>query len=168
MTEKGNGTVREPDFVISRVFDAPREQVFKGWTHPAHVKNWWGPKDFTAPYCKIDFQPGGSFHFCMRSPDGKEYWNTGSYRAIVVPEKIVSTMYFSDSEGNILKPRDYGFADDFPIETIDVVTFNVLGRNKTNLTLRRNHSQSVAMRYGERQGWNESLDRFAKELAESI
>jgi uncharacterized protein YndB with AHSA1/START domain len=55
------------------------------------VKRWWGPKGFTAPVCKIDLRVGSKFLYCMRSPDGKDYWNTGVYREIVEPERIVST-----------------------------------------------------------------------------
>ena len=61
--------------VITRVFDAPRELVWKAWTDPKYVMQWWGPKGFTAPVCKIDFRVGGKFLCCMRAPDGQEGWN---------------------------------------------------------------------------------------------
>lgn len=154
------------ELVIERVFDAPREMVWIAWTDPKYVSRWWGPKDFTAPFCEIDFRVSGRFHFCMRSPDGKDYWNVGEYREIVRPERIVSVMYFSDKDGNRLKPSHYGFSDDFPDEMRDIVNFEETPGEKTRLTLRRNHSLSLARRYGEDQGWNEALDRFAKVLAE--
>ena len=66
---------------------------------------WWGPKGFTAPVCKMDFRVGGKFLCCMRSPDGQECWNAGEYHEIVPHEKIVSSMYFSDSEGNKVEPE---------------------------------------------------------------
>jgi uncharacterized protein YndB with AHSA1/START domain len=65
--------------------------VWKAWTDPERVKRWWGPKGFTAPVCKIDLRVGGKFLYCMRSPDGKDYWNTDVYRDIVERERIVST-----------------------------------------------------------------------------
>lgn len=159
------GSNTEPELVITRVFDAPRELVFKVWTEPKHVMNWWGPKNFTAPLCTIDFRPGGAFHYCMRSPDGQDYWSKGIYQEIVVPEKIVATMFFSDKEGNFVEPAYYGMGADFPSETLDVVTFEVYEDKKTKLTLHRNKPESIAKRYMEDLGWNQSLDRFAEELA---
>jgi len=149
------------ELTLVRIFDAPPAIVFEAWTDPRYVSRWWGPKGFTAPHCRIDLRVGGSFLFCMRSPDGKDYWNTGVYHEIVVPRKIVSAMYFSDKQGNRRSPADYGFAADFPAEMIDIVTFEPHGQGQTKLTLRRNHPLSLAKRYGEDQGWNESLDRLA-------
>jgi len=66
-------TVNETErMVVTRVFDAPRELVWKAWTDPQYVMQWWGPKDFTAPVCKMDFRVGGKFLCCMRAPDGQE------------------------------------------------------------------------------------------------
>ena len=62
-------TVNETErMVVTRIFDAPRELVWKAWTDPQYVMQWWGPKGFTAPVCKIDFRVGGKFLCCMRSP----------------------------------------------------------------------------------------------------
>ena len=69
-------TVNETErMVVTRVFDAPRELVWKAWTDPKYVMQWWGPKGFTAPVCKMDFRVGGKFLCCMRAPDGQEFWN---------------------------------------------------------------------------------------------
>jgi len=94
--------VEKNEFKITRIFNAPREMVFKAWTDPVYVKQWWGPDQFTSPHCKIDFRVGGQFLFCMRAPDGTEYWNVGTYKEIVVPERIVSVMHFSDKDANTL------------------------------------------------------------------
>jgi len=161
-----SGIESSDQLIIERIFDASREMVWKAWTDPKYVSLWWGPKDFTAPFCKIDFRVGGRFHYCMRSPEGKEYWNVGEYREICSPTKIVSVMYFSDKNGNRLKPSDYGFSSDFPDEMIDVVTFEAIGSDKTKLTLQRNHPVALAKRYGEDQGWNQSLDKLVKVLAD--
>ena len=56
--------------VVTRVIDAPREIVWKAYTQPEYVQQWWGPKDFTSPSCRSDFRVGGTFLYCMRSPDG--------------------------------------------------------------------------------------------------
>ncbi|HEX4342174.1 MAG TPA: SRPBCC domain-containing protein [Verrucomicrobiae bacterium] len=155
----------EPTLTIERIFDAPRELVWKVWTEPKHILHWWGPKDFIAPYCTVDLKVGGKFHFCMRAPDGNEYWNVGVLREITAPEKIVWVMYFSDKDGHIRKPTDYGMGADFPSELHDAITFDVHEGKRTKLTLRRNTPVSVSKKYGEGMGWNQSLDRFAVELA---
>jgi uncharacterized protein YndB with AHSA1/START domain len=155
----------DADFVIIRIFNARPEFVFQAWTDPQYVARWWGPRGFTTTFCKIEFRVGGFFHYCMRSPGGKDYWNKGVYREIVVPQKIVSTMYFSDAEGNRLVPADYAMGSDFPSEMLDVVTFAVHECNKTKLTLHRNHSTPVAERYGEDLGWSQSLERLAELIA---
>ena len=75
----------EQELIITRVFDAPRELVFKAWTEPEHFVRWWGPKGYTTPSCTIDLRPGGVMHHCMRSPEGREVWTKGVFREIVVP-----------------------------------------------------------------------------------
>ena len=104
----------EREIVITRVFDAPRDRVFKAWTEPERVMRWWGPNGFTTPVCKIDLRPGGVFHNCMRSPEGRDFWSKGVYREIVAPERIVCTDFFSDAEGNLVQPTQYGLSPDWP------------------------------------------------------
>src|SRR5258706_14903907 len=74
------------EFVITRVFAAPRELVWKAWTERDRLMQWFGPKGFTMPTAKMDFRPGGVFHYCMRSAEGHEMWGTFVYREIVAPE----------------------------------------------------------------------------------
>jgi len=86
MTERHYASTRasaDRELVITRVFEAPRERVWKAWSDAERLKRWWGPKHFTAPVCKIDFRVGGSYLSCMRSPEGQDYWSTGAYREIV-------------------------------------------------------------------------------------
>ena len=154
--------MKKNEYTITRIFNAPREMVFKAWTDPVYVKQWWGPAQFTSPFCAIDFRVGGQFRFCMRSPEGQDYWNIGTYTEIVVPEKIVSTMRFSDKDGNVVPSSHYFGNTEFPSEMIDVVTFATHEREKTKLTLSRNHAIELAIKFGEVQGWNQSLDKFAK------
>jgi uncharacterized protein YndB with AHSA1/START domain len=150
------------ELVIERVLDAPREQVWKAWTDPEQVKKWWGPKHFTAPTIKIDLQEGGKYLFCMRSPDGQDYWSTGVYREIVPMERIVVTDSFADENGNVVPATNYGMPD-MPLETQITVTFEELG-GQTKLTLR--HAGMPAGEMGEQAeaGWNESLDKLAESV----
>jgi uncharacterized protein YndB with AHSA1/START domain len=156
----------EQELVITRVFDAPRELVWKAWTEPERVKRWWGPKGFTAPFCKIDLQVGGVFHYCMRSPEGKDYWNTGVYREIVEPDRIVCTDSFADEEGNVVPASHYGMSSDFPLQMLVAVTFEEHGEHegKTKLTLRHVGIPSGVDHDGAKQGWNESFDKLTEVL----
>jgi uncharacterized protein YndB with AHSA1/START domain len=151
------------ELTIVRLFAAPRELVFRAWTDPKLVMRWWGPKDFTSPFCEIDLKPGGVFHYCMRSPDGKEYWNKGVFHEIITPAKIVSTMYFSDKDGKTVGPEYYGLSPDCPSEMRDTVTFEAVDGDKTRLTLNRKNIPTISGDFLSmmNQGWNQSLDRFA-------
>jgi len=73
-------TNEEQELVLTRVFDAPRELVFKAWTDPKHVAQWWGPHGFTNPVCELDLRPGGAILIHMRGPDGVVYPMTGTYQ----------------------------------------------------------------------------------------
>jgi uncharacterized protein YndB with AHSA1/START domain len=85
---------------MERVFNAPRDLVFRAWSDPEILKEWWGPKGWTLPVCKVDFRPGGVWHYCMEGPGGEKSWGKGIYSEIVPPEKIVYTDVFSDEDGN--------------------------------------------------------------------
>src|SRR5690349_12214759 len=93
----------ESELVITRVFDAPRDLVFKAWSEPERLMRWWGPKGFTLRVGTFDFRPGGVFHYCARSPDGHEMWGTFVYREIIAPERIVFISSFADAEGNLIR-----------------------------------------------------------------
>jgi uncharacterized protein YndB with AHSA1/START domain len=75
--------------VNTRVVDAPRELVFKAWTDPDHLAQWWGPKGFTNTFQEFDFRPGGVWRFIMHGPDGVDYKNRSVFVEIVRPERIV-------------------------------------------------------------------------------
>ncbi len=151
------------ELVIVRVFDAPRERVWKAWADPEQVTKWWGPKEFTAPFCKIDLRVGGKFLYCMRSPDGKDYWGTGVYREIVPMERIVCTDSFADEKGNVVPATHYGMSSDFPLEMLVTVTFEDIG-GKTRLTLKHVGNPAGAERDGAEQGWSQSFDKLAEAL----
>ena len=64
-----NQDVKKEDLIVTRIIDAPVEQVWRAWTDPEYVKRWWGPKDYTSPSCKIDLRVGGKYLFSMRAPE---------------------------------------------------------------------------------------------------
>ena len=153
------------EIVITRVFDAPRELLWRAWTDPEHLKRWWGPHGFTTPHFTVDLRPGGRLHFCMRSPEGQEIWARGVYQEIVEPERLVFTDSFSDPEGNIVPATHYGLDPDWPTEALVTVAL-VEQAGKTTLTLRHAvGSASAAMREGTQQGWSESFERLAEHVA---
>src|SRR5262245_49094037 len=130
------GRIPERELTITRVFDAPRELVFKAWTEPERFARWWGPKGWTTPHVTIDARPGGRIHFCMRSPEGIEIWNGGVFREVDPPSRLVTTDYFADEAGNPVPPTRYGMSPDFPAEALVTVTFEDIG-GKTRLTFRQ-------------------------------
>jgi len=87
-SEKNNGTASR-ELVISRVFNAPRELVWKVWTEPEHIKNWWGPNGFTNTIIEMDVRPGGVWDLIMHGPDSTDYKNKSVYKEVVKYEKLV-------------------------------------------------------------------------------
>jgi uncharacterized protein YndB with AHSA1/START domain len=159
-------TVNETErMVITRVFDAPRALVWEAWTNPKYVMQWWGPKGFTSPFCKMDFRVGGKFLCCMKTPDGQEFWNGGEYHEIVPHEKIVYSMYFSDAKGNKVEPEHYGIEHEAIDGAHDVVTFEDFGNGQTKLTLIGNESMESAKTSGQVEGWVQTLDKVAAVVA---
>ncbi|MBI5649584.1 MAG: SRPBCC domain-containing protein [Chloroflexi bacterium] len=149
------------DVIITRVFDAPRERVWRAWTDPAQVARWWGPKNFTAPVAQIDLRVGGKYVFCMHSPDGKDYYSTGVYRKIVPLSEIVCTDSFADENGNVVPASHYGMGDDFPLELQFIVTFED-DAGKTKMTLRHIGFPADGSIPQAETGWNESFDKLAE------
>jgi len=162
----GMGAMQRPargELVITRTFEAPPELVWKAWTDPKHFMRWWGPRDFTSPFCEMDLRVGGRYLNCMRSPEGHEYWTTGVYREIIPFEKLVYTDSFADEDGNVVPATHYGMTSDFPLETLVTVMLEDRdGRTKMTLTHTDLPAGELSERTGE--GWNESFDKLAKSL----
>jgi uncharacterized protein YndB with AHSA1/START domain len=157
----------EDEIVITRLFDAPRELAWRAWTEPEFVMQWWGPKDYTCPSCKIDLRVGENYLYCMRSPEGKDFWNTGVYREIEKPGRIVCTESFADEKGNVVPATYYGMSKDFPPEMLLTVTFEIQA-GRTKLTLRHAGIPAGEIRDLTRAGWIESLDKYAGVLGQAV
>lgn len=84
----------QPTIVTRRVVNAPRSLVFEAFTKPEHLKRWLGPRALTMVLCESDLRVGGSYRFVHRTPDGQEFGFHGTYREIVVPERVVRTFVF--------------------------------------------------------------------------
>jgi uncharacterized protein YndB with AHSA1/START domain len=137
---------------LTRLYDAPRELVFRAWTEPEHLRRWCAPTGFTIPDSDGDLRPGGAWRATMRAPDGEEHRLTGTYREIVPPERLVFTHAWLDADGRA------------GIETLVTVTLEDQG-GRTFLTLVQTGFESTASRDGHAGGWTETLDRLAGHLA---
>ena len=101
----------------------------------------------------------------MRAPDGQEGWNAVEYHEIVPYEKIVSSMYFSDSEGNKIDPEQLGIEQEAIDGAFDVTIFEDLGNGQTKLTFIGNEPMESAKNSGQLEGWNQILDKLAAVVA---
>lgn len=144
--------------VLTRIFDASREQVWKTWTEPELQKLWWGPRSFTAPIMKNDLRIGGKYLFAMQDADGKMCWSTGIYKDIRYLEKIVATDSFADEMGNIVPPESYGMSG-LP-EVLEITVNLEDAGDKTRLTISHKEFPEGEMCDMCVRGWNESLDKF--------
>ncbi|BCS52545.1 SRPBCC domain-containing protein [Geobacter sp. SVR] len=159
------GTAAATELVIVRQLDAPREAVWKAWTEPERVMRWWGPKNFATPFCTIDLRVGGTFLSCMRSPEGQDYWSTGTYREIVEPSLLVCTDSFADEQGTIVPAAQYGLTGEWPDELLVEVTLEERDGG-TLMTLRHFGHPAGEMKEQCEAGWNESFDKLADLLAQ--
>jgi len=158
---------------IEKVFDAPREMVWKAWTEPEMIKKWWGPEGFTAPSAKIDLKVGGKYTYAMKGPEGSKWdrvmYSSGIFKEIVLMEKIVVTDYFSDEHSNKIEPSKEGQDADFPTEMTSTILFEEIEGGKTKLSIiypkPENEKQFQAiLKSGMKEGWLSSLDKMAKAL----
>jgi uncharacterized protein YndB with AHSA1/START domain len=131
MTTIAEKSSTEP-FVISRVFDAPRELVFKAFTDPEHMKHWWGPRGFKVIAHEMDLRPGGMYHYGLEAPDGSRMWGRFIYQEIAAPELIVLISSFSNAEGGITR---HPMSPSWPLEMLSRFSFEVTGDEKTKVTI---------------------------------
>lgn len=153
---------------ITRILNAPREAVWRAWTEPEMLKQWWGPKDFTAPHIEGDVRTGGKYLYAMRGPAGSEFdkdmYSGGEYIEVIPMEKIVASDNFTDDHGNVITPAQMGMPGEWPEGPMKVtVTFEDAGEGKTKLTIaHEGHPKDFADMA--EAGWNQSLDKFAAAL----
>jgi uncharacterized protein YndB with AHSA1/START domain len=159
--------VKGTEIAITREFSAPRDLVWKAWTDPEYVKQWWGPRNFTTPSVSIDLRVDGTYLYGMQSFTGEEFWSTGTYLEIVPFERIVSTDSFSDKDGNIVPSTDYGLAADIPLELQLTVTFEE-SRGNTRLSLRHAGIPQGDTAELTEAGWNESFEKLESFLSEEL
>ena len=156
------------DIVITRVFDAPVEQVWQAWVEPELVMQWWGPEGFTSPSAEMDFREGGVSLVCMRSPKelgGQDLYNTWTYSRIVPHESIEFISRFSDENGATIDPAEIGMPLDMPQKVRSLVTFKDLGGGRTELVVTEHDWTVGQMMELSRMGMEQCLDKMAAMLA---
>lgn len=143
------------EVIITRLFDAPRERLFKVMTDPALIPQWWGPKDYATLVDKMEFRPGGSWRFINRDTSGNNHGFRGVYHSIEAPERIVGTFEYEGVPGHVI---------------LESHTLEARGE-QTLLTIHDVY-QSVEDRdgmvaSGMEWGLNQSLDRLAELAAQT-
>ena len=153
------------DFVMSRVFDAPRDLMWKCFTEPERMKQWWGPKGVKVRKSKMDLRVGGTYHYGMETPDGKVMWGKFVYREIVPSEKLVFINSFSDEAGGLTR---HPMSASWPLEMLSVFTFEEQPGGKTKFTIRWSPHNATAQEQqtfdtghaSMTQGWGGTLDQL--------
>ena len=140
---------------LTRVYDAPRELVWRAWTDPKHMAQWFGPRGFTAT-CELDVRVGGALRIIMHGCDGNDYPMKGVFREVVPPARLVFTNIATDTDGNHLLEGE-----------TTVVLEEEAG--KTKLTL-HSHAKGLVpiapqMLAGMEAGWSQSLDKMEELVA---
>jgi uncharacterized protein YndB with AHSA1/START domain len=158
------------EFVISRLMNATRERVWKAWTDPAELGKWFGPKGFETIHAKLDFRPGGTYHYGIKG-NGVEMWGKWSFREIDRPAKLLFVQSFSDRDGGL---GVHPLAPTWPKQTLSTILFQDFGP-RTLVTvywapLDATEAEIKMFRdsmAGMNEGWGGTFERLDAHLAES-
>ncbi|MEX2691699.1 SRPBCC family protein [Rhizobium mongolense] len=145
------------ELVLVREFDAPREKIFKAWTDPELMKEWFVPRPWTVSKVESDVRPGGSSLVVMQSPEGQEFPNQGVYLEVVENEKIVLT----DAYTSAWVPSEKPFMT-------AVVLLEDLGNGRTKYTAKALHWRAEDKEEHEKMGFHEGWGKAADQLAELL
>jgi uncharacterized protein YndB with AHSA1/START domain len=161
----------QDELVLTRTFDAPRELVFKAWSEPERLMQWWGPKGMPMTRTEMDFRPGGEFFYAIRMPGGGEMWGKFMYREVEAPERIVFVNAFADSAGNIIRNP---MSPTWPLEILNHLVLTEEGdRTALRMTghpLNASAEELATFRAaqaGVQAGFNATLDQLAGFLAQA-
>jgi uncharacterized protein YndB with AHSA1/START domain len=154
------------DLIMTRIFNAPRNRVFKAFTDPKELAKWWGPTGFTTPVCESDAQAGGKRHIVMRAPDGREFPMSGTYREVIENERIETTDSVAEHNPewhamvNENRPHAKGDLPDLPW----TLTFeDHAGGTKITIQyhFKTAEDRDALIKLGMTEGWSQSLDKLA-------
>jgi uncharacterized protein YndB with AHSA1/START domain len=143
--------------MLTRLIDAPREKLYRAWTNPTLLKQWFAPLPYITPVAELDVRPGGSAFIVMRGPDGKDLPNHGVYLEVVPNQRLVST----DAYTKAWEPSEK------PFMTL-ILTFEDEG-GKTRYTARVRHwtvaDREAHEKMGFHQGWGICADQLTALVA---
>ena len=142
------------DLVLTRVIDAPCDKLYRCWTEPELLKQWFCPRPWTTPVVEADVRPGGSSYFLMRGPEGQEMPNRGVYLEVVQNRKLV----FTDAYTKAWEPAEKPFFT-------GIVEFEDLGGGKTRYTATARHWRAEDREAHEKMGFHEGWGICADQLA---
>lgn len=160
------------EFRLTRTFAAPRNLVWKAWTSPEALGQWWGPKGTTMRVINFDLRPGGMCHYAFGFQPGHEMYGRFIYREIVAPERLVFVNSFSDPAGGITRAPFPQLEGKWPLEVLTIMRLTELA-GETTLTLRAsplNASEDECAMFASNidsmgQGYGGALDKLAGYLA---
>jgi len=141
------------DIVLTREFDAPRELVFKTYTDPQAIPNWWGPRRLSTTVDHMDVRPGGTWRFVQRDADGNEYAFHGVYHEVVPPERLVATFEFEGMPGHVV------------LETARLEDLGGRTKLTTTSVFQTVEDRDGMVASGMEEGATESMDRLEELLA---
>ncbi len=144
----------ERELVLTRIIEVPREKLYRCWTEPALMKEWFTPRPWTTPVIEVDVRPGGANFILMRGPNGEEFPNRGVYLEIVPNEKLV----FTDAFVRAWEPSDKPFM-------VATITFEDLGGGRTRYTAVARHWTKEAREEHEKMGFHEGWGKATDQLA---
>ncbi|MFO1264018.1 MAG: SRPBCC domain-containing protein [Rhodoferax sp.] len=119
-------------FRTHRVVRSPRATVWRAYTEQEPLMAWFGPRGFSMPVCHYDFRPGGTFHYCLRTPTGLEMWGKWEFVDIVAPERLVMVVSFSDAQGGLTR---HPLSNGWPLRTLSDTRFSDLGDGSTRIDI---------------------------------
>jgi uncharacterized protein YndB with AHSA1/START domain len=147
-------SVADRELVLARLIDAPREALYRCWTEPQLLKQWFAPAPFTTPAAELDVRPGGANFIVMQSPEGQEMPNRGVYLEVVPNQKIV----FTDAYVSAWEPSPN------PFMTV-ILTFEDAGPGQTRYTVRVRHFTTEGRERHEQMGFHRGWGQCADQLA---
>ncbi len=148
------------NLVLKRTFDAPVALVYKVWTDPYHLAQWWGPHGYTTPVCEVDLRPGGVIRLHMEGSDGVRNPSNGVVKEVIENERFAFTTTWDDDTGAPM------------IELLNTVTLRAIG-DRTEMTL---HTEVLKITQelvpqldgGMEEGWSQSLEKMAAVIAKLV
>jgi uncharacterized protein YndB with AHSA1/START domain len=167
--EDTNDNTQTFDVVVTRIFDAPIEEVWKAWSDPAYVTQWWGPAGFTSPSAEMDFRVGGASLVCMRAPaeyGGQDMYHTWTYTRIDPQKRIEFLSNFANEDGTHLDPGALGMPPGVPHDVPHVIVFKAAGNKGTEMTVTEHGYTTEQARDLSRAGMEQCLDKMAAMFAE--